>query len=1771
MSRLRFVHVTRWILCCLALGCRIARAQVGIVAIDPTPGTVEMLDRVSVTFSVPVNGVSAADFLVNGVPATSHSGGGRTYTFVFRQPPYGAVTVTWGPLHAIQDLGQPPTRFDASVAGSNWSYDLVDPRPPAVDSVLPVPGTALRHLTSVQVVFNRPVTGVDSGDLRLDGVAALEVEGLGAGPYRFRFDAARSGQAQLAWTPGHGIRAEGDEARRFEGEGWSYPVSPLRPPPGVVLREILAENLSGLKDEEGDPEDWIELFNGGDTEVDLAGWSLTNDPDLPDLWVFPSLVLPPSGSTLLWASAKDRTNQPTSRYLHTNFRLADNGGTLLLSGPELPRMPVDRLDYPRQAPNFSYGLSGPETNRVFRFFPVPTPGKANGTSLVTNALPDLHFSVPRGFFAHPFTLSIASPLPGVEIRYTTNGSVPTPTNGLRYTQPIPITANRVIRAAGFASNQLPSRVQTHTYLYNLANNRRLLPVVSLVTATNHLYGRTGILEFNPRNTLNHGIAWERPVSVEWIRPEDNGGFQVDAGIRVAGGDYIRGRYAYNTTALPQSKYSFRLYFRGEYGEGKLRYPVFPGTTVPEFDTLHLRAGMNDHSNPLLKDEFVRTLCDQVGIVASHGTFVHLFLNGAYRGIYNPAERVNEDFLQAYHGGGALWDVIGVGNVALGGDSIAWTALRTAARRDLTIRTNYLDVAARMDLENFVDYLLPHLWSDNDDWPHNNTRAARERVPGSKFRFYPWDAEFSFGSHGVSYDTIANTLSSTSPPWGTTDYQQLFNSLKRSPEFRLLFADRVHRAFFNGGPLTDERIRAAYTAMRARLSPSISGFSDVITPWINGRRRHMTNAFQKAGFLASSNAPVLNVFGGRVVDGTRLTMTRRSGIVWYTTNGNDPRIPFSSAVSSEALRYADALSLRPPLRIRARTLDGTNWSALTSADFQAAAAPRPVVFSEIQYNPVGGDAYEFLELWNPGTTPVDLSGHQFSGITFRFPSQRAILAAGARFVLGNGTRPDLFRQRHPGTAVFGWYEGSLSNGGERLELRDAAGRLVAAAGYGDSPPWPRSADGGGSSLEFRDPSADPGDPTAWTAGAPGGTPGRPPQPASITPAVRIHEVHASGLPDWVELHNPGSTAVDVGGFSVTDNGEARRFVIPAGTRLGPGAFRVFSSAEGGVTAPDRLPFALDADGETLVLLDADGERVDGVRFGPQVPGFSMARDGSGTWVLAHPTPGAANQPLASRELSTALRLNEWQLSPPAGLPWIEVHNPDARPAAVSGWMLLASNTVFRLPGPAFVAPGGFLVLRLGPGSSPTRIDGDLPAGAGFLALQEPGGAEVERLSYAAPVRGTTLARIPDGSGAIQALASPGSPGLSNRVEVPGQTLRLSAFLARSGVDWVDVENFAGVPVSRAGLRLVIDPPDLPSRTVELDGPAPLAPGQRLRILGGAPAVPVADPLRLWSPLATLPDDGGEVRLEGDDGRVWDRVDYGPQVPGRPVWRNGPNWVLASGSDGPEPPFTPAAMSDGSGVRINEWLATGGRAMEFVELHNADPLPVDLSRWVLTDDPSIRGATNRTLPAPGFLAGKGFAPFRMDGSTAEVPGSRLDFRLNALGETLRLVAGHGGVVDSVDYTVQDEGVSEGFLPDGSTTRVRFPGRATPGRSNAQPEADSDGDGMPDDWETRNGLRPDAADGAGDPDGDGATNLREFLAGTDPRNPGSVFRLSVAREGRGWSLRFTAQADRSYRLEISDSVAGPWDRSQDIAAGTMAREVSLPLTWDAGQRFYRMVVVP
>ncbi len=1731
-----------------------------IVGVQPPAGLITNLASVTVTFSEPVTGVTAEHFLVNGAPASGVAGAGTTYTFNFPPPPFGGVQISWGGLHQIADLDVPAQRFDAGAPGSVWSYELLDPAGPSVTRRLPAAGVTVRHLDEVEVTFNRSVTGVDAGDLRRGSTPALAVSGTGPGPYRFRFPAAADGPAEFDWSPDHGIRSDEPEPHPFTATAWSLTVNSSLPAPDVVINELLADNATGDVDEDGDTEDWLELHNRAGEAVSLEGWSLSNDTGEDGQWEFPPITIPANGYLVLWASAKDRRSPAPGARLHTNFKLNATGDTLRLYGPELPRPVVSEVAYPAQGTDHSYGRQQAGGTETWRHFSPGSPGAPNGLSTIVGLTAEVRFSVTRGFFDRAFSLSLSSETPGATIRYTTNGSPPSQTNGLVYAGPVTISASRVVRAAAFAPNRLPSAVATHTYLFNLSPSRRLLPALSLVTATNHLYGRSGIMEYNPRNTTYHGPAWERPVSVELIRPGDNGGYQIDAGIRVAGGDYIRGLYNYRSGSLPESKYSYRLYFRGEYGPGRLEYPMFPGTTVASFNTLHLRAGMNDHSNPLLKDEFVRALSDDVGLVASHGTFVNLFLNGVYKGIYNPAERVDDDFLRRYHGGGDLWDVMGPNSQAIRGDTAAWNQLRSAARADLTVRANYENVAARMDLPNFVDYLLPLIWADNDDWPHNNTRAAREKVPGSKFRFYPWDAEFAFTGHSVSYDTIATTLSSLSPPWGTTDYQQIFNALKRSPEFRLLFADRVHRAFFNDGALTDARIRARYDEVRARVAPSISGFNNVISSWINGRRRYVTNSFQRAGFLLSSNAPVLSRHGGAVVPGYLLTMTNLAGTIYFTTDGTDPRVSFAGTPSPGASAYAGPLTLTRSTRVLARSLAGTNWSALTEAGFTVAAAGPDIRISEIMYNPPGGDAFEFIELLNAGGLPVDLSGCTFAGISFRFVSPFPPLAAGARIVLANDANPAAFASRHPAVQVAGWFGGSLSNGGERLAVIDPEGITLTSVTYGDGAPWPDRADGLGASLELRDPAGDPNDPANWQASAVGdGTPGAPPSTVP-EPPVQFTEV-ASTLPpdtDWTELHNPGPASISLAGWSLSDSGNPRRYVFPAGTTLPAGAhLRIFCGDTGTPGAP-VTGFGLAREGDTLALYDPLTNRVDAITFGPAVAGHTWGRTGAG-WTLCEPTPGSPNRP-APLGSATNLRLNEYLANADQGDDWIELHNLDPLPVAAQGAYLGTSNALFRIAAPVFVAGGGFVVLKADESPGPDHVDFKLTAAGDELVLRTATGDELDRTAWRNAGPDLAVGRLPDGIGGWTALPFSASPGASNYLAAPGTGLRLNEIVARFDAsdpggavlqsDWLELFNPADTSLSLAGHSLSVGEPNPGEWT--FPATASIPPHGHLLVLAGTNATPGLPNLG-----RALRDGGTTVTLFDDRGRLLDTVTFGPQLPNRAVGRTDGGWTLLSV---PTPGRTnaPAApLGTPAGVRLNEWMADGGtNSADWFELFNPDPQPVDLAGHFLSDDPSIAGMTRFAVPPLTLIPGRGHLVFHADGDLQKGP-DHVGFQLDARGETLGLYSPARTSVDAVAFQAQSPDISEGRFPDGGTLIVAFPEVASPGGPNRMPATDRDGDGMADAWEWLHGLDPSSgADAGGDLDGDGSPNLQEFLAGTDPLSASSALRLrlSVAPDGTV-TLRFPAIAGRSYRLaHAAEPGTSDWQDLATVPAVAADGEVTL-----------------
>ena len=145
----------------------------------------------------------------------------------------------------------------------------------------------------------------------------------------------------------------------------------------------------------------------------------------------------------------------------------------------------------------------------------------------------------------------------------------------------------------------------------------------------------------------------------------------------------------------------------------------------------------------------------------------------------------------------------------------------------------------------------------------------------------------------------------------------------------------------------------------------------------------------------------------------------------------------------------------------------------------------IVINEIMYNhqptehaPYAGSDEEWIELFNRGTATVNLAGWTFSdGIDFTFPVGTTI-APDAYLVVARDAAA--LASNYPAIAVVGNYSGKLSDRGETLLLEDGAGNPADVVHYYDRGWWPDLADGGGSSLELRDPDADNASVSAWAA-------------------------------------------------------------------------------------------------------------------------------------------------------------------------------------------------------------------------------------------------------------------------------------------------------------------------------------------------------------------------------------------------------------------------------------------------------------------------------------------------------------------------------------------------------------------------------------------------------------------------------------------------------------------------------------------------------------------
>ena len=280
-----------------------------IVWRQPAPNDVVItLTNITVNFNKPVVGVDAADLLVNGTPATALSGAGSSYTFQFPQPAYGVVTVTWAENHGIASAENPSDEFNARSSNATWQINLVFQEPPVVARVEPAPGR-ITNLTSITVTFSENVSGVDAGDLLINGFSALGMTGSGSN-YTFTFAQPPVGPVQITWANNHNITDNGYPALPFDhlapGATWSYLVVDGTPPFVVSQNPPAGSSVAGLIQIEVTFSESVSNLDAGDLLIN--GVPATGVSGVNGHYTFTFPAVAPGIAQVSWASGHGITD-----------------------------------------------------------------------------------------------------------------------------------------------------------------------------------------------------------------------------------------------------------------------------------------------------------------------------------------------------------------------------------------------------------------------------------------------------------------------------------------------------------------------------------------------------------------------------------------------------------------------------------------------------------------------------------------------------------------------------------------------------------------------------------------------------------------------------------------------------------------------------------------------------------------------------------------------------------------------------------------------------------------------------------------------------------------------------------------------------------------------------------------------------------------------------------------------------------------------------------------------------------------------------------------------------------------------------------------------------------------------------------------------------------------------------------------------------------------------------------------------------------------------
>lgn len=781
------------------------------------------------------------------------------------------------------------------------------------------------------------------------------------------------------------------------------------------------------------------------------------------------------------------------RFLHTNFKISSEGETLFLFDPDTVLMDSFRVENVPADISIGYPLN----SDLFALFDQPTPGLPNGENGAAGIVEsEIIFSHPGGPTSE-ISLALSGEGPDQIIRYTLDATLPSDQSPM-YLEPIPIGENTVVRARIYQNGYLPSSVQSRSYLIGANHD---LPVLSLISEPDNLFDeQTGMYVSGPNagNDFpffgsNFWQDWERPMHVSLYETDGQLGFVLNAGAKIFGG-WSRGN----------AQRSFSIFARKQYGINEIPYQVFPDLPFDNYQALVLRNSGNDWMNTMLRDGALTGLMKGADLEYQSFRPAATYINGRYWGFYNIREKVNEHFLAArYNLDPDEIDLLERNSALIHGDDQAYQDLISfVGVADLENESQYRQVEAQIDIDNYIIYQIAQIYFDNQDWPGNNIKFWRPK--DGKWRWILFDTDFGFGIwNRTNYlnNTLAFALEENGPGWPNPPWSTLLlRKLLENQEFRFKFinqfADELNSRFLPNR--VTRHIDTLASAISSEIPAHYNRWGRAPQNWavqidgmkVFGRSRpSRLKEFIRSQFALNAvhrlNLEIDDATQGYIqLNSLRIEEPNWSGDYFQGVPISIKAIPRPGYAFSHWL--GDYNTTESNLSIDMEGPIGLKAHFIKSNEEE-----EQVVINEINYRSSDGfDVGDWVELHNRSAQTVNISGWELKDNNddrdYVFPEGTLIEGNGYLVISRSLSN---FKALFPDVQnVIGRLDFGFSSQGDAVRIFDQNGELKDIVEYFPDAPWPLEANGQGPTLELKDPSLDNAVPENWAILHEFGSPG-----------------------------------------------------------------------------------------------------------------------------------------------------------------------------------------------------------------------------------------------------------------------------------------------------------------------------------------------------------------------------------------------------------------------------------------------------------------------------------------------------------------------------------------------------------------------------------------------------------------------------------------------------------------------------------------------------------